>query len=50
MTLYLHELAHNLIDDAEREIEGRETIIHGHNAAFYSINACLLMRLDSSSD
>jgi len=45
--LYIHELSHNILDDAEQEIEGRESLLHHHDAAFFCLNSSLLLRLDS---
>jgi len=46
VNIYIHELAHELIDAAEFEIEGRQ-IAHSHDAAFFAVNLALLLRLDA---
>lgn len=46
--IYLHELAHCLVDQAEEAIEGRETFLHSHDAAFLAVQLAMFLRLDQS--
>lgn len=49
VAIYLHELAHCLLDEAEEAIEGKEAFLHGHDAAFLALELTMLLRLDQAA-
>ena len=47
--IYIHELAHALVDEAEAKIEGKEIRCHGHDSAFLALQLVLCLRVDKSN-
>ncbi|WP_137920085.1 hypothetical protein [Hydrogenophaga sp. 2FB] len=46
IAVYLHELAHCLLDQAEQIIEDKETFVHDHDAAFLGLQTVMFLRLE----